>query len=115
MDVISIKYSDLITSMDKLTYHGMLQMHKKTLNDIETGCFLHNAHILKRINNLITIIHRLSELMTGSRNFNYSETLEDLSKNFSKDFTFLLQVFAGIPEASSLLCRLNFNTMHKHP
>jgi hypothetical protein len=118
MNVISIKYSDLITSMNKLTYHAMLEMHQKVLFDIETGCFLRNPIILKRVNNLMTIILQLSELMTRSHVSSFAqpstgESLEELILNFNADFSFLVQVLAGLPEASSLFCQLNFNNIHK--
>lgn len=106
MDVISPKYSNLISSMETLTYHAMLEKHQKVLDQIEIGCFLLNEPILKRINNLIVTINQLLVLITGPRDLEYAESVQDLIRTFDKDLEFLIRVFSGLPEASTLLSRL---------
>lgn len=109
MDVISVKYSQFMSSMDTLNYHDILQTHSKILDQIEIGCFLRNSIVLKRINSLTKTMHQISALISGPRNSDYSHTLQELVKTFDKDFKFLVKVFAGLAEASSLLCVLDFN------
>lgn len=112
MNVISVKYSQLISSMDTLDYHDMLQKHHKVLDEIEIGCFLRNSHVLKRINSLTRTMEELSTLIAGPRNSEYKMNLQDMTRSFDKDFNFLIKVFAGLEEASCLLCILDFNRLN---
>ena len=111
MDLITVKYSQLLSCLDLLNYHEMLERHDKFLDEIEIGCFLRNRLVLVRLNNLLSTINQLVSIMNGSNSF---ESKLELTLEFDRDLNFLLKVFAGLPEASSFLCRLNFNNWYSH-
>ena len=80
MNVIEVKYSELVASLDKVDYHQMLKSHHEYLNEMEHNCFLQNETLLNKITHIIDLVNDVTVRMKGSRSREYDNQLINSSK-----------------------------------